>query len=212
MFSMPTRHIRILLPDYVTGRLSTIEREQVEWHLRACERCREDESLLRTGIGASRMDAPGAPETYFPNLLPRIRDRIAARGTSLPHLLPMLVRLLLPLTASAAVVLILILAPEVRRAEGEMARDLTPMVAELSPDEVLDVLTILDSIPFASRTHLSAVRILERGWQDSGLQGDGIPLGAIADSDVDPGDASWTDGLSDDGSDILVKALDERTL
>lgn len=59
-----TQHPDDLLPWYVNGTLAGGEREQVETHLQACERCRQEVTLLRA-IQAGAQQAPGAVPVEF---------------------------------------------------------------------------------------------------------------------------------------------------
>jgi hypothetical protein len=65
-----------LLHDYLDGELSSDQKEGVENHLAACERCRlEFEALKRLKVALSRVETPNPGPVYFKDL----NDRIAAR-------------------------------------------------------------------------------------------------------------------------------------
>ena len=205
-------HVDLLLPDYVTGRLSRREVDSVEWHLRACERCRSLEAHLRTGLGALRIPPASVPESYFTNLVPRIQERRASGQRSAPAGLSFISRLVLPLGLSLLILISLMTTSGIGNGDLQMMQELRPIFTELTPDEVTDVLNNLDSIPLTSGSPLVAGAAIVPRLQEAGMPSLGMLRDALAENDALVGDPSWSDGLPDVDSDALVASLEERML
>lgn len=96
------KHVNILLPDYVLGRLAQEERSLVERHLQSCPLCQEDEREVRLSLERIPPSTKAAPDGYFSTLLPRIRMRIDTGAKTPGMAWDLLNRLLIPLGVGVA--------------------------------------------------------------------------------------------------------------
>ncbi|MBM4168412.1 MAG: hypothetical protein FJ215_04570 [Ignavibacteria bacterium] len=104
--------VRIEIPDYVSDRLGSAERQRVDAHLLTCQSCRSElEQVTRLFGVIDHAQATPPPTHYFDNLLPRIRSRMSRRpavgivGKALNS------RWILPTAAALLVVSLLVSVP-----------------------------------------------------------------------------------------------------
>ncbi len=73
---MTYRHTTYLHGDYLDGVLNPDEMAQIDRHLKACEKCREDFERLRTLTATlRRIESPDPGDAYFDNLVDTISLR-----------------------------------------------------------------------------------------------------------------------------------------
>ncbi len=131
MFRMPMKHLEALLPEYVRGGLSAEERRAVQWHILACDRCRESLKLIEPVLRERRTPSAPPPE-YFTGILPRVRERIARHERTRSAVRTAWTRIVAPLVSTLAVIaMVLTISPDRRARPFIRAR---PDAADLFAD------------------------------------------------------------------------------
>ena len=70
----PVHAVELLLPWYVSGKLSTAERREADEHLAQCSSCREELAQLR--LIATRVREAAAAEQSARDILPQVKSRL----------------------------------------------------------------------------------------------------------------------------------------
>lgn len=211
MSTAPTIHIEHLLPDYLAGKLTDDEKIAVDWHLRVCEACRSTNESLAVIFAATRIPSHSPGSAYFSTILPRVRTRMEQGGHRRRFFGPVMSRLVLPLAATALVLLSLVTLST--NDNGDVfGGTLKPLIAELGPDDVSDVLNGLDSVPLIADERLVTETVLEQRLNNAGLVPQSVVREALAEQNADLEVDDLTSVLEDnDWKDVLTK-LDKRTI
>jgi hypothetical protein len=79
---MHTAHVKELMPDYASGKLSVAEAAMVGKHLQSCAMCAREARQFRETMSSLSVswEKPMA-SNYFQTLLPRVRQRIERRSS-----------------------------------------------------------------------------------------------------------------------------------
>ncbi len=137
---MRTEHVEILLPDYLQGRLTSGLAAVVEEHLQSCAACRSEAEFLRQTFAS--LDEPAqkeVPGTYFPSILPRVRQQLdrKKRWVWMNH--PAVNKILLPLGVAAVLFVVLWRVPGSWWVSGN-ENSLQNVLTTASADEIADAL------------------------------------------------------------------------
>jgi hypothetical protein len=132
-------HVSFLLPDFIRGSLGRDETARVETHLRLCTVCRSELEEL-TNAFASIADHPrgDVPKSYFPSILPRIRERLDQRRSTpwIQH--PLVSRIVLPLGAVIIVAALVWQIPAYRLSAGNQ-NQLSAVVDSATAEEMAEM-------------------------------------------------------------------------
>ncbi len=213
MFRMPMKHLEALLPEYVRGGLSAEERRAVQWHILACDRCRESLKLIDPVLRERRTPSAPPPE-YFTGILPRVRERIARHERTRSAVRTAWTRIVAPLVSTLAVIaMVLTISPIVEHAHSS-ARGLTPLISSLTADELSDVLDGQSQQPLFSNvtghdlTGEAAVEQIAASVPVSAALLAEPSTTGLSESDVE----GLVRTLPDENCDALIDHLKERTV
>lgn len=78
----PVHAVELLLPWYVSGKLSTAERHEADAHLAQCSSCREE--LAQVRLIATRVREAAAAEESARDIFPQVTSRLQALPQPLP--------------------------------------------------------------------------------------------------------------------------------
>lgn len=135
---MPTTHVKLFLPDYVTGRLNPDIRPGVEEHLSTCDVCRRElEAFRQTALSLQEHREMAHPSGYFSSFLFRLRDRQERERSDSWLQSPFLTRFAAPLMAGALVVMLMIRFPILPSEENTGAEGILPGFARTLTDQEL---------------------------------------------------------------------------
>lgn len=135
---MRTEHVKYLLADYSTGKLSAAENALVSDHLQACELCRADLDAVRNTLEQMWAVEVAKPSgAYFASLVPRIRQRLEDKQPYAWLGNPFITKVVLPFSVA---VLAIVLLSNVELAVDEPVNPLENVVAGVSPEDVIDII------------------------------------------------------------------------
>lgn len=208
-------HWEQLIPDYLSGRLSDRDGQELKHHIAQCDRCSQLVEELGPLFEIQRVErSRQAPGGYFASVLPRIRQRLdrsgsRSRARGLPDL---------ALAGASLVLLVAIflsLWPPWQEA-GTQDRALAEAIEELPAGVVADALDRQADqagfIEYPSGGSISAVlsdKILEAEIVSALVQ-DRSALGAFAGAS--DSQSFWLSDLDDQEVTILLQRLSEREI
>jgi hypothetical protein len=136
-----TEHIQYDLMDYVTNRLSVIDRERVEIHLKECVRCQFEYKEFLTTADTIKQNTVAKPmPAYYPTILPRVRERLASqhqhRGTSNDGL----TKIVLPLAVSVLLLFFVVKTPMSNQDESVQKDALHQAMKDFNEEDVAQAL------------------------------------------------------------------------
>ena len=135
---MRTEHVQYDLMDYITGRLTSKERIQIVAHLQECSQCMNEYQELLLTESALKQSQRSEPEpVYYTTILPRVKERLIVRRRFAWNDGDGIARIILPLIASAFLLLLLIKIPITSTNEYTAAEALHQAVHDLNDDEVV---------------------------------------------------------------------------
>ena len=213
MSTTPTKHVEPLLSDFVTGKLPAEDRQSVEWHLLACERCRTGLRTVEEVLRSVRAEPPKPSPEYFASILPRVRERIAAQRPRRSPMLTAWTRLAAPLIATALVLSgIVLVSPRVERRLSP-DRSIRPVVASLTDEELAEIVEAQSPPPVLGNVpgqELETALVTERL---SG--GDSVPLSLANTAGIETLSETEIEHLvheiPDEQCDEVLARLKERT-
>ena len=213
---MRMEHVKILLPDYASGKLEAGMKQVVEGHLRECVTCRQDwDEVTQTFKDVHRFQLSSPSNSYFASLVPRVHERLQ-RKTPRPWLAnPLFEKFGLPLATAILVVGLLVNIKEFDQTNSPQ-NPLSPVFDGVEPEEIVDIV-MQDSRPIPWMTgqvqdvaqaligdHLTREHFLEDAVA-SGFQPD-------FDGDLPISSQQLLRGLDEKQVERLLKKLEERAI
>jgi anti-sigma factor RsiW len=139
IYIVRTEHVQYDLMDYLTNRLDEQDHLRVSRHLQKCSDCNHEYlelSATETFLKQSRIMAP-APAAYTTSILPRVRERLAARKRSFRAYGESFTKIILPLALSVFLVVVLVRMPVESISEPAQTEGLHKAVNDLNEVEVV---------------------------------------------------------------------------
>ncbi len=147
------KHVNQLLPDYITGALSDLERRNVKSHLTNCPTCAADYEELQQTFALLKQSHVAEPDRfYFTNLLPMIRQRQNQHIPFWQSLWGKTTRLVLPLSATVVIMLFILLLPT-RTNNSTDSSGLHALLNNTPNDEITDVAVEQDKTSLVAENH-----------------------------------------------------------
>jgi hypothetical protein len=154
------KHVNQLLPDFIEGTLSEVDHASVKEHLVNCTVCfSEYEELQRIFVLLKQGYIPEPDRSYFTNLLPRLRQRQNEKFLFWRLVRGKTMRLVLPLSAMAMMVLMLVLLP-FRMNNADDSTGLRNLICNMPNDELSDVAVEQDKTSLVAESHELASAIV----------------------------------------------------
>ena len=180
---MHTKHVNIVLPDYVRGILDAEDTKHVEEHLKHCQACQANLADVKQVFGAVENTAPGHVEkAYFNSLLPRIHERLEKGRRFAWSGSPVLNKLALPLGAAVVVAVLLWHVPFLQNS-GATTDPLLAVVDSASADDIAEI--VLDDIPSHDLSSFNAM-VISHALTDDQLVSTHLVEEALASETTSP--------------------------
>ena len=194
------KYYRLLLPDFVTGKLDGDHREELAAHLASCDECARSLDELKDLAVMLRGVRPADPPThYFNTVLPRLRERIAGKVDRKED--PLIARFLAPLGALAIIIAVLLQVPLKREA------DLRAVLDGLESDELAEV--AIEQPEYQSLYLIPSTESLASALPDGAISRK-LAVTILTDND-DEALLSMTD-LTDDEVKVILERMGERKI
>jgi len=176
------KHVNQLLPDYFTGTLSELETRTVKEHLAKCPICAADfEEVQNTFQLLKQRPLPEPDRAYFVNLLPMIRRRQERHGMVGRFFSGRTMRLVLPLSAAAVMMMFALLLPS-RINSSRDASGLHALLRNMPNDELADVAVEQDKTALVAENHEFTSAIVDEHLAKDRLMKEAL----LADSETEP--------------------------
>ena len=204
------KHVNQLLPDFITGTLSEVEQADVIKHLARCSVCAAEYDEMRQTFSLLKESSIVEPNrTYFPNLLPSIRQRQNEKVFFWHLLGGKTTRLMLPLSAVAMLVILFIftLPRENNFVEPSALR---AVITNMQSEEVNDVAVEQDKTALVEDTHELASTIVDEHLTKNHVMKEALRSDAGTEIINDVELEKTVDEFDGDQIDQLLAQLGER--
>jgi anti-sigma factor RsiW len=155
------KHINHSLPDFIAGALTEAEQATVKEHLADCPTCTAEYEKLQQTFAFLKQSHVVVPDpTYFPNLLPSIRQRQNKKAFFWRLIWKNTTRLALPSSAVALIVIFIILLSS----SGNTSVDssgIRAVMTNLQNDELNDIAVEQDKTALVGDNHELASTIVD---------------------------------------------------
>jgi hypothetical protein len=155
------KHVNQLLPDFITGTLSHLEQTKVNEHLANCPTCSEEyEEMQQTFSFLQRGHVQEPDRAYFTNLLTTIHHRQDQKKLFWHFLFGKTTRLMLPLSATAILLILFILLPS-HQGDSSGPSGLKNVITNMQSEELTDLAVEQDKTSLVADNHELASTIVD---------------------------------------------------